>query len=100
MAYRGLSRHLNFELPAPGDRFVLQDLIGEGTYGEVFSARDNVTGKCKTHAVRTHFCRQDRLFGRFLFYFVLCPVDSHRKSKLNSGNFPTISFRILFSSVP
>lgn len=46
MAYRGLSRHLNFELPAPGDRFVLQDLIGEGTYGEVYSARDTVTGKC------------------------------------------------------
>ncbi|XP_069672444.1 myosin-IIIb-like isoform X3 [Periplaneta americana] len=45
MAYHGLSQHVNFEeLPAPGDRFVLQDLIGEGTYGEVFSARDTVTG--------------------------------------------------------
>jgi serine/threonine protein kinase len=46
MAYNGLSQHVKFEdLPAPGDRFVLQDLIGEGTYGEVYSARDTVTGK-------------------------------------------------------
>ncbi|PNF20373.1 hypothetical protein B7P43_G12424, partial [Cryptotermes secundus] len=45
MAYHGLSQHVNFEeLPAPGDRFILQDLIGEGTYGEVYSARDTVTG--------------------------------------------------------
>ncbi|PSN47191.1 Myosin-IIIa [Blattella germanica] len=45
MSYHGLSQHVNFEeLPAPGDRFVLQDLIGEGTYGEVYSARDVVTG--------------------------------------------------------
>ena len=46
MAYNGLSQHVKFEdLPAPGDRFVLQDLVGEGTYGEVYSARDTVTGK-------------------------------------------------------
>lgn len=46
MAYNGLSQHVKFEdLPAPDDRFVLQDLIGEGTYGEVYSARDTVTGK-------------------------------------------------------
>ncbi|KAJ9598119.1 hypothetical protein L9F63_026776, partial [Diploptera punctata] len=46
MSYHGLSQHVNFEeLPAPGDRFVLQELIGEGTYGEVYSARDTITGK-------------------------------------------------------
>jgi hypothetical protein len=72
MAYRELSRHLNFELPAPGDRFVLQDLIGEGTYGEVYSARDTATGKCKVqsaHTRNTSFV--DRTFVRvFSFYFV------------------------------
>jgi serine/threonine protein kinase len=50
MAYHGLSQHVNFEeLPSPGDRFTLQDLIGEGTYGEVYSARDTVTGKISSH---------------------------------------------------
>jgi myosin-3 len=50
MAYNGLSQHVNFEeLPAPGDRFILQDLIGEGTYGEVYSARDTVSGKTSSH---------------------------------------------------
>ncbi|XP_067001655.2 myosin-IIIb isoform X2 [Anabrus simplex] len=45
MAYHGLSQHVNFEqLPEPGDRFILEDLIGEGTYGEVYSARDNTIG--------------------------------------------------------
>jgi myosin-3 len=58
MALRGLSQHLNFEVPPPGDRFVLQDLVGEGTYGEVYSARDTVTGK---------FCSQDLCSG---LYFV------------------------------
>lgn len=46
MAYRGLSRHVDLEAcPEPGDRFALQELIGEGTYGEVYSARDSVTGE-------------------------------------------------------
>ncbi|XP_049784574.1 myosin-IIIb-like [Schistocerca cancellata] len=45
MAYRGLSQHVNFEqLNDPGDRFTLQELIGEGTYGVVYSARDTTTG--------------------------------------------------------
>lgn len=36
MAYQGLSRHVNLEkAPSPGEKFVLLDLIGEGTYGEV-----------------------------------------------------------------
>lgn len=46
MAYVGLSQHIDFtRLPVPTERFELQHLIGEGTYGEVFSARDKVTGK-------------------------------------------------------
>lgn len=46
MSYVGLSQHIDFNhLPVPTDRFELQHLIGEGTYGEVFSARDKVSGK-------------------------------------------------------
>lgn len=46
MAYAGLSQHIDFnKLPAPSKRFELQHLIGEGTYGEVFSAKDKQTGK-------------------------------------------------------
>ncbi|XP_053973288.1 myosin-IIIb-like isoform X2 [Hylaeus volcanicus] len=45
MAYHGLSQHVNFDaIPDPGDRFVLEELIGEGTYGEVYSAQCNETG--------------------------------------------------------
>nr|XP_012145788.1 PREDICTED: myosin-IIIb isoform X2 [Megachile rotundata] len=45
MAYHGLSQHVNFDvIPDPEDRFVLEELIGEGTYGEVYSAHDNETG--------------------------------------------------------
>ncbi|XP_076621103.1 myosin-IIIb isoform X1 [Colletes latitarsis] len=45
MAYHGLSQHVNFDaIPDPGDRFVLEELIGEGTYGEVYSAHCNETG--------------------------------------------------------
>lgn len=44
--YLGLSQHIEFaRLPSPKDRFELQDLIGEGTYGEVYSAKDKTTGK-------------------------------------------------------
>ncbi|XP_068982765.1 myosin-IIIb-like isoform X2 [Bombus flavifrons] len=45
MAYHGLSQHVNFDvIPDPGDRFVLEELIGEGTYGEVYSAYCNESG--------------------------------------------------------
>lgn len=47
MAYLvGLSQHIEFnKLPVPTERFELQVLIGEGTYGEVFAARDKISGK-------------------------------------------------------
>lgn len=45
MAYVGLSQHIDFgRLPVPSDRFELVQLIGEGTYGEVYSAKDKQTG--------------------------------------------------------
>jgi serine/threonine protein kinase len=46
MAYRGLSQHVELDRAAdPRDRFMLQELIGEGTYGEVYCARDKKTGR-------------------------------------------------------
>ncbi|KAM0737530.1 Myosin-IIIa [Formica fusca] len=45
MAYHGLSQHVNFDMiPDPGERFRLEELIGEGTYGEVYAAYDKETG--------------------------------------------------------
>ncbi|XP_029173409.1 myosin-IIIb-like isoform X2 [Nylanderia fulva] len=45
MAYHGLSQHVNFDVvPDPGERFRLEELIGEGTYGEVYAAYDKETG--------------------------------------------------------
>lgn len=44
--YMGLSQHIDFcRLPSPGERFELIELIGEGTYGEVYNAKDRTTGK-------------------------------------------------------
>ncbi|XP_062560634.1 myosin-IIIb-like isoform X2 [Armigeres subalbatus] len=46
MAYNGLSQHVDFlRLPNPTERYDLLDLIGEGTYGEVYSAKDKHTGR-------------------------------------------------------
>lgn len=46
MAYRGLSQHVELDRAAdPRERFTLQELIGEGTYGEVYCARDKKTGR-------------------------------------------------------
>lgn len=61
MAYLGLSQHIDFsKLPAPENRFTLSHLIGEGTYGEVFSAKDTRTGasvaiKVSTKILLRHF---------------------------------------------
>lgn len=45
-AYEGLSQHIDFSrLPCPGNRFELNELIGEGTYGEVYSAIDKQYGE-------------------------------------------------------
>ncbi|KAH7962394.1 hypothetical protein HPB52_015870 [Rhipicephalus sanguineus] len=44
--YRGISKHLDLlSLPAPGDRFQLVKVVGEGTYGEVYAARDKLTDR-------------------------------------------------------
>ncbi|CAN8011159.1 unnamed protein product [Ixodes pacificus] len=44
--YRGISKHLDLlSLPAPGDRFTLVQVVGEGTYGEVYAARDKLTDR-------------------------------------------------------
>ncbi|XP_068626497.1 myosin-IIIb-like isoform X2 [Battus philenor] len=46
MAYRGLSQHVELDRAAdPRDRFTLQELIGEGTYGEVYCAKDKKSGR-------------------------------------------------------
>jgi myosin III len=51
----GLSQHIEFNnLPVPTDRFELQVLIGEGTYGEVYAAKDKVSGKKVAVKVKKH----------------------------------------------
>lgn len=41
LAYRGLSSQIDFDvIPSPEGLFNLEELIGEGTYGEVYAARD------------------------------------------------------------
>ncbi|XP_064474850.1 myosin-IIIb-like isoform X2 [Ornithodoros turicata] len=44
--YDGISQHVDLlSLPAPGERFSLQRVVGEGTYGEVYAARDTYTDR-------------------------------------------------------
>lgn len=44
--YNGLSHHINFALlPSPVGRFDLCEVLGTGTYGEVFSAKCKDTGR-------------------------------------------------------
>ena len=64
MTYRGLSRRVHFDsLPSPVERFALKELIGEGTYGDVYSAKDNLTGK-DCHQLLT-FLSQPEMICRF-----------------------------------
>lgn len=45
MSYMGMSQHIDFDsLPDPNTRFELLEIIGEGTYGEVYAAKDHETG--------------------------------------------------------
>jgi myosin-3 len=51
MSYLGLSEHIDLDnLPHPGDRFRLEQVIGEGTYGEVFKAIDLDSGYICSHS--------------------------------------------------
>lgn len=44
--YAGISRHINFsQLQNPSSKFELLDIIGEGTYGEVYHAREISSGR-------------------------------------------------------
>uniref|UniRef100_A0A182M5B9 Protein kinase domain-containing protein n=1 Tax=Anopheles culicifacies TaxID=139723 RepID=A0A182M5B9_9DIPT len=66
MAYNGLSQHVDFSrLPSPNERFELLDLIGEGTYGEVYSAKDKHTGRKYAVKLNTHIYAPRRMFKRF-----------------------------------
>jgi serine/threonine protein kinase len=46
LAYDGISSVIDVcGLPEPGSRFEIKNLAGEGTYGEVYEAKDTETGK-------------------------------------------------------
>jgi len=42
--YRMCQRFGLSSVPSPDGRFTIDELIGEGTYGEVFRAKDTTTG--------------------------------------------------------
>lgn len=45
MSYLGLSSHIDFEkLPNPAGRIRIEEVIGEGTYGEVRKGFDSQLG--------------------------------------------------------
>ncbi|KAL7032575.1 hypothetical protein ACKWTF_007349 [Chironomus riparius] len=45
MEYKGISQHIDFcRLPTPGGRYELTQVLGVGTYGEVYRAKDKITG--------------------------------------------------------
>lgn len=74
MAYLvGLSQHIEFsKLPVPTDRFELQVLIGEGTYGEVFAAKDKVSGKKVAVKVREIYLEMKSRINKQIDLSLLC----------------------------
>lgn len=68
VAYRGLSQHVELDRAAdPRDRFTLQELIGEGTYGEVYCARDKKTGR--RVAIKVSLSRLNNLKSLKWYFF-------------------------------
>jgi serine/threonine protein kinase len=64
MSYAGLSAHVDLDSrPDPTGKFKLKQVIGEGTYGEVYSAVDLATGEPDLDVIdyidmKTIFCFQ------------------------------------------
>ncbi|XP_066603378.1 myosin-IIIb-like isoform X2 [Prorops nasuta] len=86
MAYHGLSQHVNFDaIPDPGDRFTLEELIGEGTYGEVYCARDNETGSRVAIKIMENVA--DNIEEIEEEYLVLRDLSSHPNIPLFHGLF-------------
>ncbi|XP_058834413.1 myosin-IIIb-like isoform X4 [Topomyia yanbarensis] len=76
MAYNGLSQHVDFlRLPNPSERFELLDLIGEGTYGEVYSAKDKHSGR--KYAVKILETIADNIEEIEEEYLVLRDLSNH-----------------------
>lgn len=66
--YAGLSHNINFALlPSPVGRFDLVEIIGEGTYGEVYHAKskDNGTPKEPLNLPSTEFPLSSGLVPNF-----------------------------------
>ncbi|XP_065087512.1 myosin-IIIb-like isoform X4 [Ochlerotatus camptorhynchus] len=86
MAYNGLSQHVDFlRLPNPAERFELLDLIGEGTYGEVYSAKDKHTGR--KYAVKILETIADNIEEIEEEYLVLRDLSKHPNIPDFSGLF-------------
>ncbi|XP_058463872.1 myosin-IIIb-like isoform X1 [Malaya genurostris] len=76
MAYNGLSQHVDFlRLPNPSERFELLVLIGEGTYGEVYSAKDKHSGR--KYAVKILETIADNIEEIEEEYLVLRDLSNH-----------------------
>lgn len=86
MAYAGLSQHVNFDsMPEPSGRFTLEELVGEGTYGEVYAARDEKTGD--KVAVKIMENVADNIEEIEEEYFVLRDLSLHPNIPLFHGLF-------------
>ncbi|KAF7990235.1 hypothetical protein HCN44_000040 [Aphidius gifuensis] len=86
MAYHGLSEHLDFDtLSDPNDSFTLEELIGEGTYGEVYSAKDNNTGNSVAVKILENF--SDNIEEIEEEFLVLRDLSSHSNIPIFYGLF-------------